>query len=105
MDPTDDLLIDMEIKIGGVPEHFNLPWHLAIEKKSFEKEGISLSWKDYPGGTGMMCSDLRSGNLDMAVVLTEGIVADIIKGNPSLIIQWYVTSPLIWGIHMPGNSS
>jgi RimJ/RimL family protein N-acetyltransferase len=21
-------------KIAGVPEHFNLPWHLAIEKKA-----------------------------------------------------------------------
>ncbi len=25
------------IKIAGVPEHFNLPWHLAIENGDFEK--------------------------------------------------------------------
>jgi hypothetical protein len=37
----------------------------------------------------------------MAVVLTEGITADILKGNPSKIIQMYVCSPLIWGIYAP----
>jgi hypothetical protein len=24
------------IKIAGVPEHFNLPWHLSIEKKDLK---------------------------------------------------------------------
>lgn len=91
--------------IGGVPEHFNLPWHLAIDGGLFEKESIHLSWKDYPGGTGAMAKDLRSGNLDIAVLLTEGIVADIAKGNPSKIISLYVQTPLIWGIHVPAASS
>ncbi|MEP3090154.1 MAG: ABC transporter substrate-binding protein, partial [Nonlabens ulvanivorans] len=39
------------IKIGGVPEHFNLPWHFAIEDGAFEKEGIDLQWQDVPEGT------------------------------------------------------
>jgi hypothetical protein len=29
-------------KIAGVPEHFNLPWHL--ENGNFEKENIDLQW-------------------------------------------------------------
>lgn len=91
-------------RIGGVPEHFNLPWHLAMEQGTFEKESISLQWKDYPGGTGEMTRDLRSGALDIAVLLTEGIVADIVKGNPSKIVSLYVVSPLIWGIHIPAQS-
>jgi ABC-type nitrate/sulfonate/bicarbonate transport system substrate-binding protein len=90
--------------IGGVPEHFNLPWHLAIEEGLFEKESITLTWKEYPGGTGAMARDLRSGSLDIAVLLTEGIVADIAKGNPAKIIGIYVQSPLIWGIHVPADS-
>jgi len=93
-----------ELKAGGVPEHFNLPWHLATEKKSFENNNFSIRWKDYPSGTGAMCADLRSGELDIAVLLTEGILSDILKGNPSKIIQWYVTSPLVWGIHVPAQS-
>ena len=32
-------------------------------------------------------------------MLTEGIIKDIIKGNPSKIISDYVTTPLIWGVH------
>jgi sulfonate transport system substrate-binding protein len=93
------------VNIGGVPEHFNLPWYQAIEKGLFKKEGLQVNWRDYPGGTGAMAKDLRSGELDIAVLLTEGIVADIVKGNPSKIIQVYVESPLIWGIHVPAASS
>lgn len=94
----------IKIKIGGVPEHFNLPWPMAIEEGLFQKQGIDLEWIEYPGGTGAMCADLRTGKLDIAVLLTEGIIADILNGNPSQIIQWYVTTPLKWGIHVPATS-
>ena len=42
------------IKIAGVPEHFNLPWHLAIENNEFESQNIDLEWTDVPEGTGKM---------------------------------------------------
>ncbi len=93
------------IKIAGVPEHFNLPWHLAIENGDFEKENIDLQWTDVPEGTGKMCQMLRDGETDVAVILTEGIVKDIVAGNPSKIVQVYVESPLIWGIHVAANSN
>lgn len=96
--------VPKQIRIAGVPEHFNLPWHLAIEKGIFEQAGIQVSFEEYPGGTGAMTKALRSGDADLAVVLTEGIVADIIKGNPSKILQPYVLSPLIWGIHVASDS-
>jgi ABC-type nitrate/sulfonate/bicarbonate transport system substrate-binding protein len=41
----------------------------------------------------------------MAVILTEGIIRDIIKGNECKIVQVFVKSPLIWGIHVADNSS
>ncbi|WP_396183670.1 substrate-binding domain-containing protein [Flavobacterium sp.] len=93
------------IKIAGVPEHFNLPWHLCIENVEFEEAGIDLEWTDVPEGTGKMCQMLREGTTDIAVILTEGIVKDIINGNDSSIVQVYVKSPLIWGIHVDGKSS
>ena len=93
------------IKIAGVPEHFNLPWHLSIENGDFEKENIDLQWTDVPEGTGKMCQMLRDEETDIAVILTEGIVKDIIGGNPSKIVQIYVESPLIWGIHVAANSN
>lgn len=92
------------IKIAGVPEHFNLPWHLCIENGEFEAVGIDLQWTDVPEGTGKMCQMLRDGETDVAVILTEGIIKDITAGNPSKIVQVYVKSPLIWGIHVASNS-
>jgi ABC-type nitrate/sulfonate/bicarbonate transport system substrate-binding protein len=92
------------IKIAGVPEHFNLPWHLCIENGEFENVGIDLRWTDVPEGTGKMCQMLREGEADIAVILTEGIVKDINAGNPSKIVQMYVESPLIWGIHVDAQS-
>jgi len=88
------------VKIVGVPEHFNFPWHLCIENGEFEEIGIDLQWTDIPEGTGKMCQMLRNGETDIAVILSEGIVKDIVNGNPSSIVQVYVKSPLIWGIHV-----
>ena len=93
------------IKIAGVPEHFNLPWYLSIENGDFENQNIDLQWTDVPEGTGKMCQMLREGETDIAVILTEGIVKDIVAGNPSKIVQVYVESPLIWGIHVAKKSS
>ena len=92
------------IRIAGVPEHFNLPWHLAIENGDFKKEAIDLQWTDVPEGTGKMCQMLRDGSTDIAIILTEGIVKDITVGNPSKIVQVYVETPLIWGIHVAAQS-
>ncbi|MFA9189292.1 substrate-binding domain-containing protein [Flavobacterium magnesitis] len=94
-----------KIKIAGVPEHFNLPWHLSIENKEFETQNIDLQWTDVPEGTGKMCQMLRDGETDIAVILSEGIVKDIVAGNPSKIVQVYVESPLIWGIHVAAKSN
>ena len=87
------------IRIGGVPEHFNLPIHLANEKGWFEDESIQLMWKDFPGGSGDMKEALRNDDADMCILLTEGIVTDIIKGNPSKIVSGFVKTSLTWGIH------
>lgn len=91
-------------KIGGVPEHFNYPWYLALKDKLFHKENINLRWVDFHGGTGQMNNALREKEIDLAVILTEGIVRDIVMGNPSKIVQVFVKSPLIWGIHVAENS-
>lgn len=93
------------IKIAGVPEHFNLPWHLCLENGEFEEAGIDLQWTDVPEGTGKMCEMLRKGETDIAIILTEGIVKDINVGNPSKIVQIFVNSPLIWGIHVAAQSN
>ena len=93
------------LKIGGVPEHFNYPWYQTLKNKAYNQHNINLRWKDFHGGTGQMAAALRSGDVDIAIILTEGIIKDIGEGNPSKIVQTYVKSPLIWGIHVAQNSS
>lgn len=92
-------------KIGGVPEHFNLPWRLAIEEGRFKQQDIELHWSDMTGGTGQMIKGLQAGTLDIAVLLTEGITRAILKGLGAKIIAVYVESPLCWGIHVPTNAA
>ena len=97
--------MNQKIRIGGVPEHFNLPIHLAMEKGAFEERGIQMEWTTFKGGTGQMTQALRNDEIDVCILLTEGIIKDIIKGNPSKIISAYVTTPLIWGIHTAADNT
>lgn len=94
-----------KVRIIGVPEHFNFPWHLAIEEGAFEERGIDLQWQDIPEGTGKMSQLLQNKETDLAIILTEGMVKSIVEGNPAKIIQQYIASPLLWGIHVGAQSS
>jgi len=94
-----------KLRIGGVPEHFNLPIHLAIESAAFQTRGLEVEWTTFKGGTGQMTKALRNNEVDLCILLTEGVIADIIKGNKSKIISNYVTTPLTWGIHTGAKNS
>ncbi len=92
------------INVGGVPEHFNLPWHLAAESGAFKEWGLDVNYVEYPGGTGALTRALQSQELDVALVLTEGAVADVLSGNDARLVKVYVDSPLEWGIHVAYGS-
>ena len=77
---------------------------MAIEEGAFEERGIQLEWTDVPEGTGKMCQLLKDDEADLAIILTEGIIKSIIEGNPARIIQGYIASPLLWGIHVAATS-
>ena len=96
---------NVKIRIGGVPEHFNLPIHLAKENGAFASRGVDIAWTTFKGGTGQMTRALRNKEVDVCILLTEGIISDIIKGNPSKIISQYITTPLIWGVHTAAKNS
>ncbi|MFB9081078.1 hypothetical protein ACFFWB_27375 [Flavobacterium procerum] len=67
------------VKIAGVPEHFNLPWHLCIENGEFEEENIDLpNGKKTSKGKWQKCSD----------VTVEG-------GKPILLVIYYMEGNLI----------
>ncbi|WP_306641607.1 hypothetical protein [Sanyastnella coralliicola] len=93
-----------KLVVTGVPEHFNLPWILAIEDGAFASAGIDLEWIDEPGGTGAMSSALYHGDVDMALLLTEGALTSILTGNQCTIHSTYVDSPLVWGVFAGSGS-
>lgn len=92
------------IRIGGVPEHFNLPWLLAVEEGLFAAADFDVEWIDFPGGTGAIMKALEAGEVDIATPLTEGAVTAIANGNPSRFVSIWVDSPLLWGIHVAGSA-
>lgn len=95
-----------QVRIGGVPEHFNYPWHVAIENGLFKEKNIQLEWSDFSTGTGAMCQELKNNNLDMALLLTEGAIKEFARARYFRIVKFYVDSPLVWGIHVaPGSGT
>ena len=92
------------IRIGGVPEHFNITWKVGIEQGLLTKSGFDIQWTDFPGGTGAMTKALKDNELDLAIILTEGAVSGIVNGYPFKLISLFVKSPLIWGIHKYAGS-
>jgi ABC-type nitrate/sulfonate/bicarbonate transport system substrate-binding protein len=89
------------IVIAGVPEHFNLPWLQLAESGALED--LDIVWRDVPEGSGAMAAALRAGELDAAMLLTEGAVAGAALGGFK-IVSLYTASPLNWGIHVPASS-
>jgi ABC-type nitrate/sulfonate/bicarbonate transport system substrate-binding protein len=92
------------IRIAGVPEHFNLPWLLALERRAFVRAGIDLKWRTVPEGTGAMCDQLHEGEVDVALLVTEGAVRHILDGGAARIVGPFVDSPLTWGVHVGAGS-
>ena len=92
------------IVVAGVPEHFNLPWHLAIESGQFEDHGLNVVFDEVPGGTGEMTQRLSNRDCDVSVVLAEGGVAALLNGASGWIVKTFVDSTLLWGIHVSEKS-
>ena len=94
-----------DLRVGGVPEHFNLPWRLAAGADRFVNNGVKVDWREVPAGSGELTRRLRDGELDLALVLTESAVADILVHDRNRIVKVWVASPLVWGIHVAGGSN
>lgn len=86
------------VRLGGVPEHFNSPWHLA--KAALLERGFDVQWTDFASGTGALTKAMDQGQLDAALVLTEGILSYLLQGGAAKLAGTYVSSPLIWGLHV-----
>jgi len=96
---------NLKARIGGVPEHFNLPWRLAIESGAIADLGMNASWQDFPSGTGSMVQAFADDQVDVAMLLTEGAIKAKAQGATFDIIGFYTNTPLLWGIHVPAHSN
>lgn len=86
---------DKLLRLAAVPEHFSFPLHSISSNL--------LSIVSAPGGTGEMIKMLDSNQVDMAICLTEGLVASIASRQESdpasfHISGTYVSSPLTWSV-------
>lgn len=89
------------MRVGGVPEHVNLPWYSAIESDQLS----NVDWIDQPSGTGAMMDALSESKLDVAVALTEGAVQAITGGLAARIVGVSIPSALQWGVHVAASST
>lgn len=95
----------IRLRIGGVPEHYNLPWHMARKSGELQEQGIKPEWTDYYEGTGGMIQAIKKDELDVAILLTEGAISGISRSANYKIVSFFTDSPIIWGIHVPAESN
>ncbi|KAJ2525060.1 hypothetical protein GGI11_000361 [Coemansia sp. RSA 2049] len=84
----------MTIKIG-LPEHFSAPLFYAEEKGEFKELDVEF-----------MVARLASGELDIAICVTEGLVAGIGNNRDAgmALIGTYVDSALPWAISVAADA-
>ena len=93
-----------ELVVAFVPEQVNVPFTLASELGFFRDEGIKVIPRVVPEGTGKMLSLLESGEVDLAVTVTDGFIAGRASGRNVQLHGTYVKSPLVWAIAAAGAS-
>ncbi|KAJ2867841.1 hypothetical protein GGH94_000509 [Coemansia aciculifera] len=81
---------------SNVPEHFSAPLMYAVENDKLR--GVKVELVICKLGTGEMIKKLVAGELDIAICVTEGLVAGIgnTKEADLRLFGTYVDSPLPW---------
>lgn len=96
-----------KLRVGFVPEHFAAPLlQLASSEwvcRFFSLQGQAhIELVEQPSGTGQMLTSLDASNaggqkIDVAVALTEALIAGIAKGRTDYaLVGSYVRSSLNW---------
>lgn len=89
----------MLLKVAYIPEHFSTPLFFAEQQKYYQAKGLEIEFVKVLEGTGRLIKLLNSKEVDIAIGLTEGFIADVANGNVAYkIIDTYVKSPLCWAI-------
>ncbi|CAO1623205.1 unnamed protein product [Parajaminaea phylloscopi] len=90
-----------KLRIGYIPEHFASPL-LILARSAWGKEHLELV--PCPSGTGQVLSAFDASrpagqDIDVAIALTESLIAGIAKGRHDLrLVGTYVRSSLVWAV-------
>ncbi|KAJ1307539.1 hypothetical protein OPQ81_001636 [Rhizoctonia solani] len=83
------------LRVGYVPEHFASP--LLQYADADQSKTFVLS--RFPGGTGAMIAALQNNEIDVAVALTDALIAGIANGSHAYkLVGSYVSTPLNWAV-------
>lgn len=100
----------MVLRIGYVREHFATPLlqYYAEQPKDGSGRSKIFELEETGDGTGKLIKNLKSGDIDIAVGLTESLIKGIVDGSKEgseayKIVGVYVTSPLRWAV-ITGNA-
>ncbi|KAK6203029.1 uncharacterized protein RJT21DRAFT_23981 [Scheffersomyces amazonensis] len=92
------------LKVAYIPEHFSTPLFFAEQQGYYESQNLKIEFVKVLEGTGRLVKLLNDGEVDIAIGLTEGFIADLAKGNDSYkLIDTYVNSPLLWAVSTGSN--
>ncbi|GAA5902387.1 substrate-binding domain-containing protein [Sporobolomyces salmoneus] len=82
-----------KLRVGYVREHFSSPLLQLAEKDQ------SIELVECPSGTGQVMSRIKANEIDVAIALTESLLAGIAKKTAEFkLVGTYVTSPLQWAV-------
>ncbi|TFK75182.1 periplasmic binding protein-like II [Pluteus cervinus] len=83
------------LRVGYVREHFSSP---LLQFEAVDK-GNTFTLVECPSGTGQLISRLTNDEIDIAVALTDPLIAGIAKGSTAYkLVGSYVSTPLNWAV-------
>lgn len=90
--------------LAAVPEQVNIPILLCLERKIFERYGLEVVHRVVPEGTGKMLDLLESGEVDVALTVTDGFIAGKAGGRRVRLVGTFADSPLVWAVACSGRN-
>lgn len=91
----------MPLRVGYVREHFCSP----LLQYEAEDKGKTFTLVECPSGTGQLIARLTNDEIDVAIALTDALIAGIVKGSQAYkLVGSYVNSPLKWAVITGYNS-
>jgi len=81
------------LRVGFVREHFSSPLLQYAEMDA----GKTFTLVECPSGTGQLIARLTSGEIDIAIALTDALISGIANGSTAYrLVGSYVSTPLNW---------